>query len=185
MTLRVNDSLNLGPLYFTFLTLVSGLQDPCSGYCSPLPRPPRHTSLWWGLSADGGSKLSPSLGISLATGNCLAQNYIPSRAKDWQRQERAAPSPCAWSTIPAPEPPFPPPIKKQMFGRFWWYHSPRFHRSLPVWSGNQGRKQLRSGSGNPASCSFMTQQAPWKWRICGRKRCHMEFLASPRKRITL
>jgi len=180
-----SNSLNLGPLYLTFLTLVSALEDPCSGYCSPVPRPPQHTSLWQGLSADEGSKLAPSLGISLATGNCLAQNYIPSRAKDWQRQECGAPPPCPWSMVPAPETLLPPPIKQQMFGRFWWYHSPCCHGSLPAWSGNQGRKWLQSGSGNSASCSFMTQQAPWNWRICGRKRCHMEFQASPRKRIIL
>lgn len=178
-----SNSLNMGPLYLTFLTLVSALEDPCSGYCSPLPRPPQHTSLWRGLSADKGSKLAPLLGISLATGTCLAQNYIPSRAKDWQGYE--APGPCPWSTDPAPEPPFPPPIKKQIFGRFWWYHSPCFHGSLPAWSENQGRKRLQSGAGNSASCSFVTQQAPRNWRICGRKRCYVEFLASPRKRIIL
>ena len=43
-----SNSLNLGPLYLTFLTLVSALEDPCSGYCSPVPRPPQHTSLLGG-----------------------------------------------------------------------------------------------------------------------------------------
>lgn len=47
----------MGP-HLTFPTPSFSLEDPCSGYCGPLPRPPAHIPVA-GLSADKGSKLAP------------------------------------------------------------------------------------------------------------------------------